>query len=172
MKISLKSARVNAGVSQVEAAKLVGVSTKTIGEWENFKAEPKSSQGLKLAKLYGVPMDKIKFSKDKKGEDVLINFDFFFDKRIENMEKEDPTKKSVLIYFKLALMCGNNNGVAKSSTDGVSVEEEICNELKTTPAELEKAFELFKKHNLIKINDGEIFVSVFGELVKGGACRG
>ena len=40
-KVSLEAARVNAKYSQKEAAKLLGISNKTLCKWENGKSFPK-----------------------------------------------------------------------------------------------------------------------------------
>lgn len=61
IKISLASARVNAGLSQKEAAIKIGVSNKTLSKWENGKAFPDALQIAKICELYGVPYDNIIF---------------------------------------------------------------------------------------------------------------
>ena len=60
-KISLEAARVNAGLSQKEVAKSLGVSNKTVSSWENGKTFPKGDKILKLCDLYGVPFDNLNF---------------------------------------------------------------------------------------------------------------
>lgn len=57
--ISLASARVNAGMTQEEAAKHMHVGKQTIVSWEKGTSEPKMSQGKELSKLYGIPIDYI-----------------------------------------------------------------------------------------------------------------
>ena len=61
IKISLASARVNAGLSQKEAAIKIGVSNKTLSKWENGKCFPDALQIKKICELYGVPYDNIIF---------------------------------------------------------------------------------------------------------------
>ena len=61
IKISLASARVNAGLSQKEAAVKLGVSNKTLSKWENSESFPDALQIEKICELYGVPYDNINF---------------------------------------------------------------------------------------------------------------
>lgn len=60
-KISLKAARVNAGLTQAEVAKEIGVSIGTIKNWEARKSFPNQPKIEKLCELYGVSYDYIKF---------------------------------------------------------------------------------------------------------------
>ena len=55
--VSLKAARVNAGLSQDKAAKAMGVSNATICSWELEKSYPDVMQFEKLCKLYSAPTD-------------------------------------------------------------------------------------------------------------------
>ena len=61
IKISLASARVNARLSQKEAAVKLGVSNKTLSKWENGESFPDALQIEKICELYGVPYDHIIF---------------------------------------------------------------------------------------------------------------
>lgn len=61
-KISLKAARVNAGLSQKEAAKMLEISNKTLCSWENGKTYPDQPMIEKLCVLYGVTYDMIDFT--------------------------------------------------------------------------------------------------------------
>lgn len=61
-KISLKAARVNAGYSQKEAAKVLEISNKTLCSWENRKTFPDQPMIEKLCDLYGVTYDMIDFT--------------------------------------------------------------------------------------------------------------
>lgn len=60
-KITLKAARVNAGYSQIEAAKLLGISNKTLCLWEKGIRFPKQPMIEKLCELYGISYDAINF---------------------------------------------------------------------------------------------------------------
>lgn len=60
-KISLKAARVNAGLTQTESAKRIGVSVSTIKNWEAGKSFPNQPMIEKICEIYGVSYDYIKF---------------------------------------------------------------------------------------------------------------
>lgn len=55
--ISLKAARVNAGLTQRELAEALNVTVDTVLNWENGKSEPKLSQLKRISELSGIPMD-------------------------------------------------------------------------------------------------------------------
>ena len=57
--ISLAAARINAGLTQEEAAKALKVGKQTIVNWEKGKSEPKMSQSRQLSELYKIPLDYI-----------------------------------------------------------------------------------------------------------------
>lgn len=61
MKISLKAARVNAGLTQELVAKTIGVSKDTIRNWENCKTYPDAVQIKQLEKIYKITYDDIIF---------------------------------------------------------------------------------------------------------------
>jgi DNA-binding XRE family transcriptional regulator len=63
-KISLEAARVNAGFTQREFAKELGVAHTTVVNWEKGNTEPNMSQLRKISELSGIPMDFI-FVPDK-----------------------------------------------------------------------------------------------------------
>ena len=59
MQISLKAARVNAGLSQEMAARELHVTKQTIVNWEKGISEPKVNQARELSRVYGMPLDYI-----------------------------------------------------------------------------------------------------------------
>ena len=61
MRISLKAARVNAGLTQDELAKLVGVTRQTVMAWEDNPAAMKIKDAEKVCKTLDVPFDQIFF---------------------------------------------------------------------------------------------------------------
>lgn len=61
MKITLKAARVNAGLTQEEVAKKVNKSKNTIVNYENGKSIPDIETGKVLAALYGCSIDDLIF---------------------------------------------------------------------------------------------------------------
>lgn len=60
-KISLKSARIEAGLTQEEAAKLIDVSRDTISNWETGKSSPSTKRFKLIEAAYGRPYDSINF---------------------------------------------------------------------------------------------------------------
>lgn len=66
MEITLKAARVNAGLCQREAAKALGICTNTVYKWECGKAYPDALHIKEIEKLYGVSYDDIIFLPRKK----------------------------------------------------------------------------------------------------------
>lgn len=60
--LTLKAARVNAGLSVKAAAEAVGVTEDTMYRYEAGKSSPKIGTAKKLAGLYGVSIDAIDFS--------------------------------------------------------------------------------------------------------------
>lgn len=62
-KISLAAARVNAGMTQTEAAERLGVTATTVLNWEKGKTSPRIEQVNQMADLYKVPMHDLFFAK-------------------------------------------------------------------------------------------------------------
>ena len=56
-KISLKAARINAELTQDEAAKRIGKSKQTIVNWETGRTEIRYKDLLKLSELYEMPVE-------------------------------------------------------------------------------------------------------------------
>ena len=61
MKLTLKAARVNVGLTQEEVAKKVGKKRNTIQNYENGKSSPDIETGKKLAALFGMSVDDLIF---------------------------------------------------------------------------------------------------------------
>lgn len=55
-RVSLEAARVNAGLTQDEAAKKIGVSKKTIVSYEKGYSVPNWNVVMKMAEVYSVPI--------------------------------------------------------------------------------------------------------------------
>ena len=60
-KMSLKAARVNAEMTQDEAANKLGVSTRTVQKWEKGETFPDANKRDDICKAYGVTYDDLKF---------------------------------------------------------------------------------------------------------------
>jgi len=58
-KITLKAARVNAGLTQTEAAEKIGVSATTIQNWESGKKDLRYSHFLKACEVYDMDPEQI-----------------------------------------------------------------------------------------------------------------
>lgn len=61
MKLSIKAARTNRGMTQDELARALNVTKKTVSAWENGKAFPKVDKVDALCEVLGVKYDDIKW---------------------------------------------------------------------------------------------------------------
>lgn len=60
MYLTLKAARVNAGLTQEQVVAETGISRSTLHRWENGKGSPRLPGLQRLCELYGVPIGCIK----------------------------------------------------------------------------------------------------------------
>lgn len=60
MKITLRAARVNAGLDQADVARELGVNIATVSSWETGKTQPSLENFHKLCQLYHWPEDQIR----------------------------------------------------------------------------------------------------------------
>lgn len=60
IKITLKAARVNAGLTQVEAARAIHRNKQTIINWEQGHTRITAADLQALADIYGIPAENIK----------------------------------------------------------------------------------------------------------------
>jgi transcriptional regulator with XRE-family HTH domain len=61
MALTLKAARVNRGLTQTEAARLIGISKTTLCKWENYQTYPTVEHLPAIEKAYDVKYDDIIF---------------------------------------------------------------------------------------------------------------
>ena len=61
MAFTLRALRVNAGLDQRAAAKIIGVTPETLGSWESGKTFPTVPQITKIEELYSVNYADINF---------------------------------------------------------------------------------------------------------------
>ncbi len=61
MKLTLKAARVNKGLTQKDAAKLMGVSRNVISNWERQISFPDVLQVKRIEEVYGLQFQEIIF---------------------------------------------------------------------------------------------------------------
>lgn len=60
-KITMKAARINAGLTQENAAKKMDISKKTLSRWENGISFPTPPKIEEICALYGVSYDDLIF---------------------------------------------------------------------------------------------------------------
>ena len=63
LRISLAAARVNAGLTQKEAAKVLGISQKTLFNYEKGDNIPNWEMVKRISNIYGIPDEIIFFGK-------------------------------------------------------------------------------------------------------------
>ena len=61
MAITMKAARINAELTQEQAAKALGITKGTLASYEMGKTIPKVNMAKNMAKLYGLSVDDIIF---------------------------------------------------------------------------------------------------------------
>ena len=66
IQISLAAARVNAKMTQEEAARALGVSKQTICSWEKEKTIPNAVKLREISRVYGIDGDNIFLAKKSK----------------------------------------------------------------------------------------------------------
>lgn len=66
IKITLKAARVNAGLTQDDVAAKMHHTKQTIVNWENGKTDIKYSELISLSELYGMPISYLQLPERKK----------------------------------------------------------------------------------------------------------
>lgn len=76
MKWRLVACRLQAGYTQEEVAKALGVNAKTIVYWESGKTSPKFELAQKLSDLYGIPLAYMDFTKDGNSTPLKDREDF------------------------------------------------------------------------------------------------
>ena len=64
LKISLKAARVNAGLTQEQAADRIGIARQTLVNYETGKTFPDIKTLRRIADVYGIDKDRISFFAD------------------------------------------------------------------------------------------------------------
>lgn len=62
-KITLKSARINAGLKQTDVSNHLGVNVATVSSWETGKTNPSLANFRKMCELYNCPEDMIRLEK-------------------------------------------------------------------------------------------------------------
>lgn len=61
MEITLKAARVNAGLKQTEAAEALDISKSTLANYEKYRTIPDAEKAKQIAELYGCTVNDLIF---------------------------------------------------------------------------------------------------------------
>lgn len=61
MQITMRAARTNAGLTQEEASKRLGISETTLRNWESGKSTPRASKFPDICRLYNCPIENLIF---------------------------------------------------------------------------------------------------------------
>lgn len=61
MPITLKAARVNANLNQTQVAEALEISKNTVSSYENYKTKPDIETAKRLAKLFGLTLNDIRW---------------------------------------------------------------------------------------------------------------
>lgn len=64
MPITLRAARVNAGLTIVEVCKKINISKNTLTNYENYRTKPDIETAKKLANVYDLSVDDIIFFRE------------------------------------------------------------------------------------------------------------
>lgn len=64
MKISIKAARVNAGLTITAAAMKLGLAVSTLSSYENGKTRTPFDVAAKMSDLYGMPLENLMATKE------------------------------------------------------------------------------------------------------------
>lgn len=64
IRITLKAARVNAGLTMEDVCKAIKVSKTTVWNWEKGDTLPDVDTAVKLSELYKLPLENISFCKN------------------------------------------------------------------------------------------------------------
>ena len=64
IRISLKAARVNAGLTMDDVCKAMRVSKATVLNWEKGYTLPDADKAVRLSELYKLPLENISFYKN------------------------------------------------------------------------------------------------------------
>lgn len=90
----IKTARVEAGLTQEKSAEILGVSRQTVSNWENEKSYPDIVSVIKMSDIYNVSLDKLL------KEDTPVNGSNYLD-YLENSTNtvKSKTKLSKIVLF-------------------------------------------------------------------------
>ena len=61
VKITIEAARVNAHMTQEQAASALGVTRQTVSEWESRRRYPPIKRVMQMSELYKIPFEMLTF---------------------------------------------------------------------------------------------------------------
>jgi transcriptional regulator with XRE-family HTH domain len=72
LKIKLKALRINKDMSQAQVAEALGITVRTLQNWESYTTSPTAMQLVKLSELYECGLDNI-FLPDELAKSEEVN---------------------------------------------------------------------------------------------------
>lgn len=63
MKVTLEAARVNSGMTQAQAALMLGISRRSLQKYESYETSPRVDLAIKMSKIYNCELGDFIFLK-------------------------------------------------------------------------------------------------------------
>lgn len=98
----IRSARMNAGLTQEQAADVLGVSRQTISNWENDRTYPDIVSVIKMSDIYVVSLDKL-----LKGDETPLDYLDYLGESTDVVKSRDKLSKLILlaVYLGIWALC-------------------------------------------------------------------
>lgn len=98
----IKKSRIDAKLTQEQAAEVLGISRQTISNWENEKSYPDIVSVLKMSDLYGVSLDYL-----LKGDSTMKNYLDYIEESTNVVKSKVKLSKLILILSYLVIWAFN-----------------------------------------------------------------
>ena len=98
----IKKSRIDAKLTQEQAAEALGISRQTISNWENEKSYPDIVSVLKMSDLYGVSLDYL-----LKGDSPMKNYLDYIEESTNAVKSKVKLSKLILILSYLVIWAFN-----------------------------------------------------------------
>ena len=98
----IKKSRIDAKLTQEQAAEALGISRQTISNWENEKSYPDIASVLKMSDLYGVSLDYL-----LKGDCPMKNYLDYIEESTNVVKSKVKLSKLILILSYLVIWAFN-----------------------------------------------------------------
>lgn len=98
----IKKSRIDAKLTQEQAAEALGISRQTISNWENEKSYPDIVSVLKMSDLYGVSLDYL-----LKGDSPMKNYLDYIEESTNVVKSKVKLSKLILILSYLVIWAFN-----------------------------------------------------------------